>query len=142
MIRKFASAAAMALAVASLCATHALAQNAEDGEAVFKKCRACHQVGPTAKNGVGPAQNGVVGRTAGTVAEFVYSDLNKAAGAAGLVWTEENIFEYLADPNAFLAKFLTSKGKADQAVGTTKMTFKLADDQDRKDVIAYLKTQK
>ena len=117
------------------------AQDAENGEAVFRKCRACHQVGATARNGVGPIQNGIVGRKAGSVECYAYSDVNKAAGAAGLVWTEEAIFEYLADPNAFLAKFLTSKGKADQ-IGNTKMTFKLADEQDRKDVIAYLKTQK
>jgi cytochrome c len=34
---------------------------------------------------------------------------------------------------------LTDKGKADLATGSTKMTFKLTDEQDRKDVIAYLK---
>ncbi len=109
---------------------------------MFKKCRACHQVGPNAKLGVGPVQNGVVGRKAGTYEGFAYSDLNKAAGEAGLVWTEENIFAYLPDPNAFLKKFLTDKGLAAKAEGSTKMTFKLADEVDRKDVIAYLKTQK
>lgn len=119
----------------------ALAQDAAQGEQVFKKCRACHQVGPDAKVGVGPVQNGVVGRTAGTFEGFSYSPLNKAAGEAGLIWTEANILEYLADPNAFLKKFLTDKGKADLATGSTKMVFKLADEQDRKDVIAYLKTQ-
>jgi cytochrome c len=119
----------------------AQAQDATAGEAVFKKCRACHQVGAEAKAGVGPAQNNLVGRPAGTFEWYSYSALNKAAGEAGLVWTEENIFEYLADPNAFLKKFLTDKGKPDLATGSTKMVFKLADDQDRKDVIAYLKTQ-
>lgn len=120
----------------------AWAQDAAAGEQVFNKCKACHQVGPSAKNGVGPIQNGLVGRKAGTVEGYNYSALNKAAGAAGLVWTEENIFEYLADPGAFLKKFLTDKGKADEATGATKMPFKLASDQERKDVIAYLKTQK
>ena len=120
----------------------ASAQSAADGETVFRKCRACHQVGATAKNGVGPAQNGVVGRAAGSYDGFAYSHINKAAGAAGLVWTEENIMAYLPDPNAFLVKFLTDKGKAAEATGNTKMTFKLADEQDRKDVIAYLKTVK
>jgi cytochrome c len=117
------------------------AQDATAGEAVFKKCRACHQVGAGAKAGVGPAQNGLIGRPAGTFEGFSYSALNKSAGEAGLVWTEANIFEYLADPNAFLKKFLTDKGKPDLATGSTKMVFKLADEQDRKDVIAYLKTQ-
>jgi cytochrome c len=119
----------------------ASAQDAAAGESVFKKCRACHQVGAGAKAGVGPAQNNLIGRTAGTIEGFSYSALNKAAGEAGLVWTEANVFEYLADPNAFLKKFLTEKGKADLATGSTKMVFKLGDEADRKDVIAYLKTQ-
>jgi cytochrome c len=117
------------------------AQDAAAGEDVFKKCRACHQVGAGAKAGVGPAQNNLIGRTAGTIEGFSYSALNKAAGEAGLIWTEENVFAYLADPNAFLKKFLTDKGKPELAVGSTKMVFKLADDDDRKNVIAYLKTQ-
>jgi cytochrome c len=120
------------------------AANAQDvaaGQEVFRKCRACHQVGPGAKNGVGPLQNGVVGRTAGTIEGYNYSELNKAAGANGLVWTEENIIAYLADPGAFLKKFLTDKGKADLAVGNTKMAFKLADETERRNVVAYLKTQ-
>lgn len=118
----------------------AAAQSAAAGEQVFKKCRACHQVGPTAKNGVGPAQNGLIGRTAGTVAGYNYSELNKAAGAAGLVWSEDNVFAYLDDPNAFLKKFLTDKGQAEKAVGSTKMVFKLKDETERRSVIAYLKT--
>lgn len=120
----------------------ALAQpagNAENGENVFKKCRTCHMIGEGARTLVGPPQNDLIGRTAGTVPGFSYSPLNKAAGEAGLVWTEQNVFDYLPDPNAFLKKFLTDKGKADLATGSTKMAFKLADEQDRRDVIAYLK---
>lgn len=119
----------------------ASAQDAAAGEDVFRKCRACHQVGATAKNGVGPIQNNVVGRAAGTIEGYNYSEINKAAGAAGLIWTEDAILEYLVDPNAFLKKFLIEKGKADAAGGNTKMAFKLADETDRKNVIAYLKTQ-
>jgi cytochrome c len=135
------AAGAVALSAATIGSVSASAQDAAAGEEVFRKCRACHQVGPTAKHGVGPIQNGVVGRTAGTIDGYNYSEINKAAGANGLVWTEENIFAYLADPNAFLKKFLTDKGKADLAGGNTKMVFKLADETDRKNVIAYLKTQ-
>jgi len=109
------------------------------GEQVDKKCMTCHRIGPGAKNAVGPSHNGLIGRKAGTAEGFVYSNLNKAAGEAGLVWTEQNIFDYLADPNAFLKKFLTDKGKADLATGSTKMSFKLASDKERKDVIAYIK---
>ena len=83
---------------------------------------------------------GVIGRQSGTAPSFSYSDLNKHAGENGLVWSEDLIFQYLPDPNAFLKKFLTDKGKEDLATGTTKMTFKLANEQQRKDVIAYIKT--
>jgi cytochrome c len=140
--RKHIWAGLAALVISAGSSTWATAQDAAAGEDVFKKCRACHQVGPGAKAGVGPAQNNLIGRTAGTIEGFTYSALNKAAGEAGLVWTEENVFAYLADPNAFLKKFLTDKGKPDLAVGSTKMVFKLADEDDRKNVIAYLKTQK
>jgi len=110
------------------------------GEQVFKQCMTCHRIGPDAKNLVGPVLTGVIGRQSGTAPGFAYSDLNKHAGDAGLVWSEDLIFEYLPDPNAFLKKYLTEKGKADQATGSTKMAFKLAGEQQRKDVIAYIKT--
>lgn len=109
------------------------------GEQVYKKCMTCHRIGPGAKNMIGPEHNGLIGRKTGMEPGFAYSPLNKAAGEAGLVWTEANIFEYLADPNAFMKKFLTEKGKADQAVGSTKMAFKLPSEKERKDVIAYIK---
>ena len=57
---------------------------------------------------------------------FSYSPANKDAGSNGLVWTEENLFKYLENPMAFMPK--------------TKMIFSgIEDEQDRKDVIAYLK---
>jgi len=114
--------------------------DATAGEQVYKKCMTCHRIGPDAKNLIGPEHNGLIGRPAGTAPGFAYSPLNKAAGAAGLTWTEANVFAYLEDPNAFLKKFLTDKGKADEAVGVTKMTFKLPSEKERKDVIAYIKT--
>lgn len=117
----------------------ALAQDATAGEQVFKKCMTCHRIGDGAKNAVGPVLNGVIGRQAGTAPGFAYSALNKASGENGLVWTEELINAYLPDPNAFLIKFLTDKGKADLAKGSTKMAFKLTSEKERADVIAYIK---
>jgi cytochrome c len=108
----------------------ASAQDAAKGEQVFKQCMTCHRIGPSL--------TGVIGRQSGTAPGFAYSALNKAAGENGLVWTNDLIFEYLPDPNAFLKKFLTDKGHPELAVGSTKMTFHLADEQQRKDVIAYL----
>lgn len=134
-----------ALVLAALVAVPAGAAFAQDGDAqrgetVFRKCMACHRVGDNARNLVGPVLNGVVGRTAGTGEGYNYSAINHAAGEAGLKWTPENIIAYLPDPNAFLKNYLTQNGKADQAKGSTKMTFRLADEQERRDVVAYLRT--
>ena len=83
-------------------------------------------IGPEAANRVGPSLNGVIGRRAGTVDGFNYSDANKAAGAGDLIWTEEVLFKYLEAPMVFMPR--------------TKMAFPgLKDEQDRRDIIAYLK---
>ncbi len=103
----------------------ALAQdgNAEAGEDVFKKCRACHDVGPDAKNKVGPVLNGLLGRKSGTIAGFAYSDANKNSN---VTWDEATFLKYIEDPRAFMPG--------------NKMAFAgLKDEQDRKDVLAYLK---
>lgn len=102
------------------------AQDVENGADIFKRCRACHDVGDNAKNKVGPILNGIVGRKAGTIEGFKYSDANLKAGADGWVWTEEKMMEYLLNPRA--------------AMPGNKMAFAgLKDEQDRKDLIAYLK---
>ncbi len=129
---------ALVAAAVALPAGAASAQDATKGEQVFKQCMTCHRIGPDAKNLVGPVLTGVIGRQSGTAPGFAYSPLNKAAGENGLVWSDDLIMQYLPDPNAFLKKFLTDKGKADLATGSTKMAFKLADEQQRKDVIAYI----
>lgn len=104
------------------------------GEKLFKKCSACHQIGEDAKNKVGPVLTSVVGRPAGSFEGYKYGASMLAAGASGLVWEPDNIFNYLADPRAFLRSYLNDpKAKA-------KMSFKLSDEQDRADVIAYLAT--
>jgi cytochrome c len=128
-----------AVAVLASLASAQAEGNAEAGADVFRKCMACHRVGEGAKNLVGPVLNGVLGRKAGVAADFNYSDINKAAGAAGLEWNAALVFEYLEEPNTFLQKFLTAAGKPELADGKTKMAFKLVDKQDREDVIAYLK---
>jgi len=130
----------MAAVVSFSADAQAQADVAAKGEQVFKKCVACHRVGENARNMVGPMLNGVLDRRAGTVEGFSYSALNKAAGDNGLIWTEELILAYLADPNIFLRQYLSNKGKADLAKGSTKMTFKLPNEAERRDVIAYLRT--
>lgn len=113
------------IAAVALSASATLAQdgNAEAGEDVFKKCRACHDIGPDAKNKVGPVLNGLIGRKSGTVEGFAYSDANKNAA---VTWTEETFLKYIEDPRAFMPG--------------NKMAFAgLKDEQDRKDVLAYIK---
>jgi len=129
---------AFTVAVAALSNGVAFAQDAAKGEQVFKQCMTCHRIGPDAKNLIGPVLTGVIGRQSGTAPGFAYSALNKSAGENGLVWSDDLIMQYLPDPNAFLKKFLTDKGKPELATGSTKMTFHLTDEQQRKDVIAYI----
>ncbi len=75
----------------------ASAQDAAAGEKVFNKCRACHQIGENAKNGVGPQLNGLIGRKSGTIEGYNYSDANKNSG---LLWDEATFREYIKDPKA------------------------------------------
>jgi len=90
--------AAIAASVAFVGAVPALAEgDAVAGKAVFNQCKACHQVGPEAKNGVGPILNGIVGRKAGEGASYNYSDANKNSG---LTWDEATLRAYLTDPKA------------------------------------------
>jgi cytochrome c len=102
----------------------ASAQDAAAGEKVFAVCKACHQVGDTAKNAVGPVLNGLIGRKAGSVEGYNYSDANKKSG---ITWSEEEFTKYIQDP----------KG----VVPGTKMAFAgIKDPQKIKDLIAYLHT--
>jgi cytochrome c len=109
------------------------AGDATKGAAIFQQCQMCH----TAEKGVnkvGPSLYGVVGRPAGSIASFDYSDAMKAASAKGLVWSEDQIVKYLANPHEFFVEYLGDKH------ARNKMTFFLTNEQDRQDVIAYLKT--
>lgn len=99
------------------------AQDAAAGEKVFGQCRACHQIGPTAKNGVGPAQNGLIGRVAGSYPGYAYSNANKSSG---LTWDEATFREYIRSPK-------------DKVPGT-KMAFPgIKNEQQITDLIAFLK---
>ena len=100
------------------------AQDAAAGEKVFAVCKACHQVGDTAKNVVGPVLNGLIGRKAGSVEGYNYSEANKKSG---ITWDEPTFSEYIKDPKA--------------KIPGTKMAFAgIKDEQKIKDLIAYLHT--
>jgi cytochrome c len=110
------------------------------GAVLFNKCAACHRVGPQAKNGIGPSLNGLFGRQAGTTPGFKHAELDVKAGEAGLVWSQETLMDYLVDPNAYLKRYLENRGKADQASGNSRMVFKVPSEQERRDLLAHLKT--
>jgi cytochrome c len=101
----------------------ASAQDAAAGEKVFAVCKACHQIGETAKNAVGPVLNGVIGRPAGTYPGFNYSDANKNSG---LTWDEATFRDYIKDPRAKIP-------------GTKMIYAGLKDEQKTGDLLAYLK---
>ena len=90
---------------------------------MFAQCRACHQVGPTAKNAVGPELNGLIGRPAGSVPAYAYSPANKNSG---LTWDEATFRDYIRDPKA--------------KIPGTKMAYAGLKDQAKiTDLIAFLK---
>ena len=101
--------------------------DAAAGERVFRKCKACHQVGPEAQNKVGPILNGVLNRAIGSVEDFKYSTAFNDLNVEGKVWT-------IADLEAFLTK------PKDYAKGTKMAFVGLRKEEDRQNVIAYLAT--
>jgi cytochrome c len=110
----------------------------ERGKRVYTMCQACHAIGPNAPNQYGPRLHGIIGRRAGTVQGFPYTDLNRVAGENGLVWTQENLPAYLADPTAFLKQFLIDAGKPELAQGKSSMVFKVNQKSSRKNIAAFL----
>lgn len=109
--------------LAVIAAGPALAQDTAAGEKVFGQCRACHQVGEKAKNGVGPQLNGLFGRKSGTAEGYNFSTAMKDAA---ITWDEATFADYIKNPKA--------------KVPGTKMVYAgLKDEQKIKDLTAFLK---
>ncbi|MBC8269125.1 MAG: c-type cytochrome [Rhodospirillaceae bacterium] len=99
--------------------------DADKGEKVFKKCKSCHTVDSGGKHKSGPNLFGVYGR------EVAGTDFSKykALSADDGVWDEDNLDKWLENPKKYNGK-------------KTSMSLKLKKEDDREDVIAYLKTLK
>jgi cytochrome c len=97
------------------------AGDAARGEVLYEGCQDCHALD---KNEVGPRHRGVYGRKAGSLSDYSYSDALKASK---IVWDDRTLDRWLADPQQF--------------VPGSKMFYHLADEQDRADVIAFLRTR-
>jgi len=127
---------AVAAAMMTLAAPAFADGDAAKGEADFKKCKACHAiVAPdgteVVKGGkTGPNLWGLDGKIVGSTEDFKYGDSIVSVGAAGTVWTAEEIEAYVGDPAAWL------KEKTGDDKAKTKMTYKLA--KGAEDMAAYL----
>ena len=136
MTRTFAALVALSFAAPAFAESHASMGDAEAGEKTFAKCKSCHMIvsddGEEIQKGgrTGPNLYGVIGRTAGAVDDYRYGDDLVAAGEAGLVWDEETLASYVADPRGYLREYL------DDSSARSKMSFKLRDGSE--DVAAYL----
>lgn len=95
------------------------AGDATRGAKVYQDCQLCHSLD---RNEIGPMHRGVIGRKAGSVADYNYSTALKAAN---IVWSEATLDRWLTDPQAM--------------VPGTKMVFSADDVQERADVIEFLK---
>jgi cytochrome c len=105
-------------------AAHALiataAGDANTGRVLYQaRCAACHSLD---YNGVGPAHRGVFGRMAAQAPGFVYSD---ALRSSHVVWTEETLNRWLADP--------------EKLAPGQRMGVNVPDEKERGDLVAYLK---
>ena len=93
------------------------------GAKIYERCGACHSID---RDRTGPHHAGLFGRRAGSVHGFPYSPAMKKAGANGLVWNETTLDKFLQAPTKFVP-------------GTRMGYAGVKDDQERADLIAYLK---
>lgn len=106
-------------------ATLLISADIAKGEAVFKKCTACHSIAAGGANGIGPNLHGVLGKPLASHAGFSYSEALKGKGGN---WTFDAMNEWLANPRKFAAG--------------NKMTFAgLGAPEDRANILLYINSQ-
>ena len=96
------------------------------GKVLFLQCRACHSLVPETEPGkIGPTLHGVIGRAAGAVPGFTYSE---AVAKSGITWTGEKIDHWLERPSDFLP-------------GNKMVFIGVQNPQDRAAIIAYIQEE-
>jgi cytochrome c2 len=119
------AASALSFALALIC-FGAGVRAEEDGDRLFRNtCGICHTLQP-GQNRLGPSLAGIIGRKAGTVAGFDYSEANKNSN---VVWDEAQLDQYLSNPKQFMP-------------GTKMIYPGMKDAEQRKALIAYLRDPK
>lgn len=119
--------AIVALAMVGWTGAASAAGNPAEGDKVFKRvCSVCHIATKDGPKRLGPSLSGVIGRKSGSVDGFRYSEANKNAN---IVWSEETLDPYLADPKKIVP-------------GTTMAFAGVKKPEERADLIAYLATLK
>ena len=104
------------------------AGDAVKGKSAFERqCAICHTVDKGSPNRFGPNLFGVIGRTAGAVPGFAYSNAFKTR--AKWEWTEDAIGSWIQFP-------------ATMVPGTAMAPFQGIAEKDRDDLVAYLATLK
>ncbi len=92
------------------------------GEAAFAVCSACHVAEAGEASMAGPNLHGVVGRAAGMLDDFAYSD---ALASSGITWTEAELDTFIANPSA-------------KVPGTSMVAGAVSDADRRAAIVAYL----
>ncbi len=101
------------------------AADAAAGKEISTRCEQCHDLSKGGPNKIGPNLWGVVGRARATHTGFDYSS---AMSASHDPWTYDTLFRFLKSPQGM--------------VTGTKMSFAgLSSEQDRLNLLAYLRTQ-
>jgi cytochrome c len=116
----------MAAALTAVLPYAAAAQDVAAGATIFKKCAACHQVGATAKNAIGPNLTCVIGRQVASVEGFNYSEGLKKASFT--TWDDEHFLQWVENNK--------------KMVPGSKMIFPagVKDPTDRANLLAYVKS--
>jgi cytochrome c len=117
-------AAVVCASTAAILSKAKAAGDAAAGEHVFARCIVCHSA-KAGENKIGPSLAGVFGRKSGSEPGYNYSPALKSAG---ITWDDQELDKYLANPGA--------------DIHGTKMLISLPNAEDRKHVIAYVKTLK